>query len=83
MLHLWLSLIILIILQEKNINLDNMSYTSVIVPIVVGLIFLVGYKNMVKPDVPDYQRKRKTLKIMGVVLVGIGVLYFILKMLGS
>jgi len=56
-----------------------MHYADVFIPLVVGLLFAFAPDALLKPDAQDYYKKRKRLKIAGFVLVGVAVLYFVVK----
>lgn len=52
-----------------------MGYKDVIIPMIVGLIFVFRGGKLIKPQDPAFQRKKKSLRTGGYVLLFIAVLY--------
>jgi hypothetical protein len=52
-----------------------MRYKDIFIPLMVGLVFIFGRGRLLKPQDPAYQRKNRSLKIGGYILLAIAVLY--------
>ena len=52
-----------------------MGYKDIFIPLVVGLVFIFGGGRLIKPQDPAYQRKKRSLKIGGYILLAIAALY--------
>jgi hypothetical protein len=55
-----------------------MRYKDIFIPLVVGLIFIFGRGRLVKPQDPAYERKKRSLKIGGYILLAIAALYTVI-----
>jgi hypothetical protein len=55
-----------------------MRYKDVFIPLLIGLIFIFGRKKLVKSQDPAYLRKRRSLKIGGLILLLIAAIYTVI-----
>ena len=55
-----------------------MRYKDIFIPLLIGLIFIFGRKKLVTSQDPAYLRKRKSLKIGGLILLLIAAIYTVI-----
>ncbi|SFE44152.1 hypothetical protein SAMN05518672_106134 [Chitinophaga sp. CF118] len=55
-----------------------MGYKDIFIPLVVGLILIFGGEKLIKRQDPAFQRKKRSLRIGGYILLGIAALYTII-----
>jgi hypothetical protein len=58
-----------------------MSYIDVLIPGVIGLLLVTSPRLFTKAEGEKFEKAKKTLKTIGFVLIGVAVLYSIVKML--
>lgn len=55
-----------------------MRYKDIIIPLILGLVFIFGRKRLIKSQDPAYLRKRRSLRIGGYILLAIAAIYTII-----
>ena len=59
----------------------HMNYIDVLIPGVIGLLLVTSPRLFTKAEGEKFEKAKKTLKTIGFVLIGVAVLYSIVKML--
>lgn len=58
-----------------------MGYINIILPLVLGLLFILGGSRFVNPDDEVALKRRATMKILGYFLVIVAVAFAVVKFL--
>jgi hypothetical protein len=58
-----------------------MSYIDIIIPLALGLFLITTPQSMVKPSDPSFEKKKSVFQKSGYMLLGVAVLYGIIKVL--
>jgi len=56
-----------------------MSYIDIYIPLIAGIIIILSPQSFVKPSDPSMEIKIKRIKMAGVGLVGVSILYGLVK----
>jgi len=56
-----------------------MSYYDILLPLVIGCAAVASPETFVKVTSPNYEKKRKRLRITGLVLIGVGVIFVVVE----
>ena len=59
-----------------------MSYIDVFIPLAIGMLSFFSPETLIPAKDPAPERKKRILKICGLVLIGVSILYFIIKQFG-
>jgi len=59
------------------------GYSDVLIPLVSGLLFFFFPDIVLKRKDASHERRNRTLKTVGIVLIAVSIVYFIIKLLGS
>jgi hypothetical protein len=57
-----------------------MAFVDILIPLAAGLLFIFAPNLFVKPSSEKYESKKKLFKKLGFALLGVSVLYFIIKL---
>jgi hypothetical protein len=55
-----------------------MGYSDIYIPLALGLVLIFRGGKFLSPADPDFQRKRKRLRVGGLILLGVALLYTII-----
>jgi hypothetical protein len=58
-----------------------MSYIDIIIPLALGLLLISSPESMVKRTDPSFEKKKSIFQKSGYILLGVAVLYGIIKIL--
>ena len=59
-----------------------MGYIDVIIPLVAGVTFTMAPDVLIKPTDTNFEKKKSLIKKGGLVLIGVSILYFLIKIFG-
>ena len=68
--------------SRRGVALDYMSYIDVLIPGIIGLLLLTSPRLFTKAEAEKYEKTKGTLRKIGFVLIGVAILYLIVKILG-
>ena len=60
-----------------------MSYIDVLIPGIAGLLLVTSPRLFTKAEGEQFEKTRKKLKTIGFVLIGVALLYLLIKVLGK
>lgn len=60
-----------------------MSYIDILIPFVAGLFFILSPESMINPVDTSFEKKKSRFRTGGFILIGVAVLYSIIKVFGS
>jgi uncharacterized protein YjeT (DUF2065 family) len=58
-----------------------MSYIDVLIPGIIGLLLVTSPRLFTKAQGETFEKTKNKLKTIGFVLIGVAILYFILRLL--
>jgi hypothetical protein len=58
-----------------------MGYIDILIPLIAGIFFIASPQSIIKPDDPLFEKKKSIYQKGGYTLVGVAVLYGIIKIL--
>ena len=56
------------------------GYSDILIPFVVGILFFFFPDIVIKNKDAGFERRRRTLKIVGISLMAVAIVYFIIKL---
>lgn len=56
-----------------------MGYIDILIPLLAGILFLTLPEKLLKPTDTNFKKKKSLISKCGYVLIGISVLYFLIK----
>jgi len=59
-----------------------MAYIDVLIPLALGLLLFLAPNSLIPTTDAASEKKKRLLKVCGLVLVGVGILYLIIKLVG-
>lgn len=59
-----------------------MSYFDILIPFVAGLFLILSPQSLINPVDPSFEKKKSRFRTGGFILIGVAVLYSIIKILG-
>ena len=60
-----------------------MSYIDVLIPGIIGLLLLTSPRLFTKAEGEKFEKTKGTLRKIGFVLIGVAILYLIVKLAGK
>jgi hypothetical protein len=56
-----------------------MGYIDILIPLIAGIVFLMIPDKLIKARDATYEKKKSLLKKCGYLLIGVSILYFVIK----
>ena len=60
-----------------------MSYIDVLIPGIIGVLLVTSPRLFTRAEGENYEQARAKLRTIGLILIGVAILYLIVKVLGK